>query len=133
MFQENDALSKDDSLKGSLLSLPNSLGLGDEAGSKRSTKSEQASDTTPRHLLYATHFPLPQEEISGPFGSHEGNQRTILLFGVGKSRDDARHQVKKITREVTKLFNKKFSSDVSEGELQFSFSNLSMVNFKHKP
>lgn len=71
--------------------------------------------SAPRHLLYATHFPLPQEEFNGPFGSHEGNQRTILLFGVGRSRDDARHQVKKINREVTKLFSKKFSIDVSEG------------------
>ncbi|XP_072474419.1 mediator of RNA polymerase II transcription subunit 12-like protein isoform X5 [Notamacropus eugenii] len=56
-----------------------------------------------RHLQYATHFPIPLDESS----SHECNQRTILLYGVGKERDEARHQLKKITRDILKILNKK--------------------------
>lgn len=34
-----------------------------------------------RHLLYTTHFPLPQDEF---FSQHDCNQRYVLLYGVGK-------------------------------------------------
>ncbi|KAJ9595344.1 hypothetical protein L9F63_027271, partial [Diploptera punctata] len=34
-----------------------------------------------RHLLYTTHFPLPQDE---PCCLHDCNQRHVLLYGVGK-------------------------------------------------
>lgn len=46
---------------------------------------------------------------------HDCNQRHVLLYGVGRVRDDARHVVKKMTKEVCKLFGKKFSIDVAEG------------------
>ncbi|XP_057325001.1 mediator of RNA polymerase II transcription subunit 12 [Microplitis mediator] len=65
-----------------------------------------------RHLLYTTHFPLPQDESSS---QHDCNQRHVLLYGVGRVRDEARHVVKKMTKEVCKLFGKKFSIDVAEG------------------
>ncbi|XP_076661232.1 mediator complex subunit kohtalo [Halictus rubicundus] len=65
-----------------------------------------------RHLLYTTHFPLPQDETCS---QHDCNQRHVLLYGVGRVRDDARHVVKKMTKEVCKLFGKKFSIDVAEG------------------
>ncbi|XP_020279147.1 mediator of RNA polymerase II transcription subunit 12 isoform X2 [Pseudomyrmex gracilis] len=65
-----------------------------------------------RHLLYTTHFPLPQDETCS---QHDCNQRHVLLYGVGRVRDDARHLVKKMTKEVCKLFGKKFSIDVAEG------------------
>jgi mediator of RNA polymerase II transcription subunit 12 len=39
----------------------------------------------------------------------------VLLYGVGRIRDEARHTVKKMTKEVCKLFGKKFSIDVAEG------------------
>lgn len=39
----------------------------------------------------------------------------MLLYGVGRVRDEARHTVKKMTKEVCKLFGKKFSIDVAEG------------------
>lgn len=64
-----------------------------------------------RHLLYTTHFPLPQDENS----SHDCNQRHVLLYGVGKVREDARHTVKKMQKDINKLFNKKFSIDVIDG------------------
>uniref|UniRef100_A0A0A9YNL5 Mediator of RNA polymerase II transcription subunit 12 n=1 Tax=Lygus hesperus TaxID=30085 RepID=A0A0A9YNL5_LYGHE len=64
-----------------------------------------------RHLLYTTHFPLPQDESC----SHECNQRHVLLYGVGRIRDEARHAVRKVAKDVCKLFSKKFSIDVAEG------------------
>ncbi|XP_071052506.1 mediator of RNA polymerase II transcription subunit 12 isoform X3 [Onthophagus taurus] len=65
-----------------------------------------------RHLLYTTHFPLCQDD---PFAQHDCNQRHVLLYGVGKIRDEARHTVKKMSKEICKLFSKKFSIDVAEG------------------
>ncbi|XP_049822887.1 mediator of RNA polymerase II transcription subunit 12 isoform X3 [Aethina tumida] len=65
-----------------------------------------------RHLLYTTHFPLSQDDS---FSQHDCNQRHVLLYGVGKVRDEARHTVKKMSKEICKLFSKKFSIDVAEG------------------
>lgn len=56
-------------------------------------------------------FVLQDENSS----QHDCNQRHVLLYGVGRVRDDARHVVKKMTKEVCKLFGKKFSIDVAEG------------------
>jgi hypothetical protein len=38
-----------------------------------------------------------------------------LLYGVGRGRDDASKNVKRICKDVIKLFNKKLSIDVSDG------------------
>ncbi|XP_039245890.1 mediator of RNA polymerase II transcription subunit 12-like protein isoform X2 [Pipra filicauda] len=65
-----------------------------------------------RHLQYATHFPIPLDESS----SHECNQRMILLYGVGKERDDARHQLKKITKDILKILNKKSTTEMGVGD-----------------
>ena len=65
-----------------------------------------------RHLLYTTHFPLSQDDA---LSQHDCNQRHVLLYGVGKVRDEARHTVKKMSKEIIKLFSKKFSIDVAEG------------------
>ncbi|KAG8221965.1 hypothetical protein J437_LFUL007806 [Ladona fulva] len=69
-----------------------------------------------RHLLYTTHFPLPQDDT---FSNHDSNQRHVLLYGVGRERDEARHIVKKMTKEISKLFGKKFSIDVAEGSSNY--------------
>ena len=63
-----------------------------------------------RHRLYVTHFPLPDESYQ-----HEGNQRHILLYGVGRARDESRHVVKKISKDLGKLFSKKFCFDIADG------------------
>ncbi|XP_067668814.1 mediator of RNA polymerase II transcription subunit 12-like protein [Haliotis asinina] len=95
--------------------------------SVKSVKSEkdhtlQHSDALPtvtapkgpsRHMLFATHFPIPQDEYS----NHECNQRLIVLYGVGKPRDEARHVLKKISKEVVKLYSKRNCIDVSSGDL----------------
>lgn len=65
-----------------------------------------------RHFLYTKHFPLCQDD---PVSQHDCNQRYILLFGVGKERDEKKHAVKKMSKEICKLFSKKFSIDVAEG------------------
>lgn len=43
-------------------------------------------------------------------------QRYVLLYGVGKARDEARAAVKKLTKEICKLFSKKCSIDIAEGK-----------------
>ncbi|XP_073915816.1 mediator of RNA polymerase II transcription subunit 12-like protein isoform X12 [Castor canadensis] len=65
-----------------------------------------------RHVQYATHFPVPLDESS----SHECNQRTILLYGVGKERDKARHQLKKITKDILRVLNKKSTTEPGVGD-----------------
>jgi hypothetical protein len=40
-----------------------------------------------------------------------------VLYGVGKARDEARHIVKKVTKETVKLFSKKNCIDVGSGDL----------------
>lgn len=54
-------------------------------------------------------FPFfdPQEESS----SHECNQRLVVLFGVGKQRDEARHAIKKITKDILKVLNRKSTAE----------------------
>ena len=75
-----------------------------------STNSEPSSVS--RHFLYTKHFPLSQDD---PAAQHDCNQRYILLFGVGKEREEKKHAIKKMTKEICKLFSKKFSIDVAEG------------------
>lgn len=58
-------------------------------------------------------FSVFQDESS----SHECNQRTILLYGVGKERDEARHQLKKITKDILKILNKKSSTETGGEKL----------------
>lgn len=36
----------------------------------------------------------------------------ILLYGVGKERDEARHQLKKITKDILKILNKKSTTEM---------------------
>lgn len=59
-----------------------------------------------RHYVYTKHFPLNHEDASS---LHDCNQRYILLFGVGKERDEKKHAVKKMAKgenpsAVTVLF-----------------------------
>lgn len=54
----------------------------------------------------------------------------MLLYGVGRVRDDARHTIKKMTKEICKLFSKKFSIDVAEGrsiQIEFIAALLAVI------
>lgn len=70
-------------------------------------------------------YPQPCELVSEAFAvfqdessSHECNQRTILLYGVGKERDEARHQLKKITKDILRILNKKSTTESGGKEPQ---------------
>lgn len=56
--------------------------------------------------------PFQDDESS----SHDCNQRYVLLFGVGKQRDEARHTIRRISKDICKLFSKKFCIDIAEGK-----------------
>lgn len=50
--------------------------------------------------------PLQEENAS-----HECNQRLVVLYGVGKLRDEARHTIKKITKDILKVLNRKSTAE----------------------
>jgi len=58
--------------------------------------------TVSRHFLYTKHFPLCPDD---PVSQHDCNQRYVLLFGVGKERDEKKHAVKKMSKGKKKIFN----------------------------
>ncbi|XP_022706547.1 mediator of RNA polymerase II transcription subunit 12-like protein isoform X2 [Varroa jacobsoni] len=95
--------------------------FSDSVGSDREDGKEgtpHISSKQQRHLQYTKHFPLPAADLDGTGGggaSHECNQRHVLLYGVGRTRDEARHVVKKVAKDAGKLFAKKACMDVSEG------------------
>ena len=82
-----------------------------------------------RHWQYVYHFPLPQEDSVAT--NHDANQRHVLLYGVGKGKDEVSRYVKKLLREIIKLFSKsKYAMDVSDGGKVKKHSK-SEFNFTH--
>ena len=82
-----------------------------------------------RHWQYVYHFPLPQEDSVAT--NHDMNQRHVLLYGVGKGKDEISKYVKKLLREIIKLFSKtKYAMDVSDGGKVKKHSK-SEFNFTH--
>lgn len=79
------------------------------------SRLENQTSSVSRHYVYTKHFPIYQDDPSAISFCSESNQRYILLFGVGKERDEKKHAVKKMSKEICKLFSKKFSIDVAEG------------------
>ncbi|ELT92763.1 hypothetical protein CAPTEDRAFT_163894 [Capitella teleta] len=106
---------KSESMKQEVSHRGHTPGLAHTPGSSRLSHmplSVPMSRDSCRHLVYVTHFPIPQDDLY----SHECNQRQVLLYGVGKARDEARHIVKKITKEVLKLFSKKNCIEIVNGD-----------------
>jgi mediator of RNA polymerase II transcription subunit 12 len=66
-----------------------------------------------RHWQYTHHFPIPLPHDES--ASHDINQRHILLYGSGRGKDECSKQVKKLSKEILKLFGKRFSIDVNDG------------------
>ncbi|XP_075717612.1 mediator of RNA polymerase II transcription subunit 12-like protein [Rhinoderma darwinii] len=92
---------------------PTSLHRRVSASSEKSVKREIIFPSTYellRHLQYATHFPIPLEASS----SHECNQRMILLYGVGRERDEARRQLRKLTKDLLKILNTNGTSESAD-------------------
>lgn len=106
---KEDNTSTTNILSAGLSSLTNSAQINTAVSNSSDLSSKSLAQ---RHLYYTIHFPLPQDENT----NNDSNQRHVLLYGCGKQRDEARHQIKKVLKEVLKLFNRKFSMDISEGK-----------------
>lgn len=100
---DNNAFNPPSSSQGS------SSGQQQQGGS--SDKNNHDISKCSRHWQYCYHFPLPSDEAS----IHDCNQRYVLLYGAGKGKDETSKNVKKLSKDILKLFSKKFSIDVSEG------------------
>lgn len=70
-----------------------------------------------RHYVYTKHFPLNYED---PLSQHDCNQRYILLFGVGKERDEKKHAVKKMAKGM------RDAADCSKTETEIDSRYLSL-------
>jgi len=66
-----------------------------------------------RHWQFTYHIPIPFPHDEA--ASHDVNQRNVLLYGYGRGKEESSKNCKKITREILKLFSKRFSIDVNEG------------------
>lgn len=77
-----------------------------------------------RHYIYTKHFPLNHED---PSSQHDCNQRYILLFGVGKERDEKKHTVKKMAKGW-ELFKYWFSHYFSHSLINFSSNFVRSAN-----
>ncbi|VEL07553.1 unnamed protein product, partial [Protopolystoma xenopodis] len=75
---------------------------------------QQIASLFSRHIFYLIHFPLPPDESY----THEQNQRAQLLYGVGESRNRAKCRIRRLSRDICKLFTKKAHlMDVVHGEM----------------
>lgn len=72
--------------------------------------SRDAKESIVFSLPDSPFFPSRQEESA----SHECNQRLVVLYGVGKQRDEARHAIKKITKDILKVLNRKSTAETGE-------------------
>ena len=81
----------------------------------------------------AVHLPLPHPIPCNAedTNNHDVNQRQVILYGSGRGKDETTKQVRKLTKEIFKLFSKRFSIDVAEGgkikkhhKLEFIFSEV---------
>ncbi|XP_055337250.1 mediator of RNA polymerase II transcription subunit 12-like protein [Paramacrobiotus metropolitanus] len=86
-----------------------------QPASVSSVISEPAVTTLSPHYYYVLHFPIPS--ATDMEGTHETNQRLALLYGFGRARDQPRHQVKKIRKDIQKLFHRKGCYDAMDGKM----------------
>ena len=68
-----------------------------------------------RHWQYTYHFPIPSSSEGDSGNNHDVNQRQVILYGSGRGKDETTKAVRKLTKEILKLFSKRFSVDVAEG------------------
>lgn len=68
---------------------------------------------------------FPQEESA----SHECNQRLVVLYGVGKLRDEARHTIKKITKDILKVLNRKSTAETGEASCHQPLTDVGFPSF----
>ena len=68
--------------------------LADDLEDKKQTRSEA-------HALYAMHFPIPL----GSENTHDCNQRLVLLYGVGKQRQEELKLVADVENDLVRMFD----------------------------
>ena len=66
-----------------------------------------------RHWQYTYHFPIPCN--AEDTNNHDVNQRQVILYGSGRGKYETTKQVRKLTKEILKVFSKRFFYDVAEG------------------
>ncbi|XP_003366992.1 hypothetical protein Tsp_13668 [Trichinella spiralis] len=62
-----------------------------------------------KHYFNVLHFPVPQDDQY----RHECNQRQLLLFGSNSDQYSRKHILKKLTKELNKLWSKKTSAELT--------------------
>lgn len=62
-------------------------------------------------VVYVTNIVTKLVVVQEESASHECNQRLVVLYGVGKQRDEARHAIKKITKDILKVLNRKSTAE----------------------
>lgn len=65
-------------------------------------------------MFYFVLFFLSFRGLQEESASHECNQRLVVLYGVGKLRDEARHTIKKITKDILKVLNRKSMAETGK-------------------
>ena len=84
-------------------------------------------------LSFTYHFPIPCNTEDK--NNYDVNQRRVIL---GRGKDEITKQVKKLSKEILKLFSKRFSVDVAEGgkikkhhkSTEFIFSDVVTKKFQ---
>lgn len=81
-------------------------------GVSSTTEEKTARDSDEhRHMTFVKHFPVPDDDTF----MHDINQRSILLYGFGKDREEFRNMMKKFNKHICKLFRPKTSRDINDG------------------
>ena len=88
-------LATADGIKLDLVNL-DTLNAGHEQRDDVLIDASHAYSKRSQHVQYATHFPIPQEN----FTSHECNQRLVLLYGVGKARNEVIANSKGVMKDL---------------------------------
>ncbi|VDK42731.1 unnamed protein product [Anisakis simplex] len=73
------------------------------------------------HERFLIHLSVPQ---TNEYRS-ECNQRALLLYGIGEQRDVIKNELKKVAREIAKIWTKRIV-------IEFSFSKPSEIRFKKR-
>ncbi|XP_063967745.1 mediator of RNA polymerase II transcription subunit 12-like protein isoform X1 [Lytechinus pictus] len=78
-----------------------------------------------RHQLYVKHFPISTEDGSV---YHESNQRSVLLYGFGRARMEARQQVKHVQKDLLKILTQGGGKGEGSKGKKVSKSDEPMIN-----
>lgn len=91
---------------------PNSIDLKPTVGLNSNVDDKTTKNPNEyRHMTFVKHFPVPDDENF----LQDINQRNFLLYGFGKEREDAKYAMRKLNKEICKLFRSRACRDINEG------------------